>query len=171
MNHGIAIDEKADTFFGKNLFILRDQKWRDMRSTLSPAFTGSKMRHMFNLIASISNEYLNELNRSITTEKEIEFVGFSSKYCNDVIARCSFGVSINSLVDPANEFYTMGRELAKFPFSFQLKFLLYSAFPKLMNVSKKNFHSFHQQLEDEKFFPSFSKSKCSTRHSRNSSPT
>jgi cytochrome P450 family 9 len=97
VNHRSVIDESADSLFGKNLFILRDQKWRNMRSTLSPAFTGSKMRHMFNLIASISNDYMNELTKTIKTEKELEFKDFMNKYCHDVIAKCAFGVSINSM--------------------------------------------------------------------------
>lgn len=129
------IDEEADSFFGKNLFVLRDQKWKNMRSTLSPAFTGSKIRHMFSLIASISHDYMNELNRTIKTEKEIEFKDFANKYCNDVIAKCSFGVTVNSLVETDNEFYMMGRYVTNFTLTQQLKFMGYSAFPKLMNVS------------------------------------
>ena len=29
------------------LYYFPDQRWREMRNTLSPAFTGSKMRNMF----------------------------------------------------------------------------------------------------------------------------
>lgn len=35
VNHRSMFDENVDKFFGrKSLFILRDQNWRDMRSTL-----------------------------------------------------------------------------------------------------------------------------------------
>lgn len=129
------IDEKVDSFFGRNLFILRDQKWKDMRSTLSPAFTGSKMRHMFSLIADISNDYLKELNRTIKTPKEIEFKLFANKYCNDVIAKCAFGVTVNSLAEEDNYFFTMGKYVTNISLWIQLKFIGYSAFPKIMSVS------------------------------------
>ncbi|XP_058462597.1 cytochrome P450 9e2-like [Malaya genurostris] len=33
----------GETLFGNSLFALRGQKWRDMRSTLNPAFKGNKM--------------------------------------------------------------------------------------------------------------------------------
>lgn len=34
VNHRSKFDENVDRLFGRSLFILRDQKWRDMRSTL-----------------------------------------------------------------------------------------------------------------------------------------
>lgn len=48
-NHIGFIDSESDTLFGKSLFMLSEKNWRDMRSTLT-AFTGSKMRHMFELV-------------------------------------------------------------------------------------------------------------------------
>lgn len=46
MDHRSIITEDADPMFGKTLVALQGQKWRDMRSTLSPAFTG---RYFLNL--------------------------------------------------------------------------------------------------------------------------
>lgn len=43
-DHRSFVDEKADVMFGNSLVSLKGSKWRDMRATLSPAFTGSKMR-------------------------------------------------------------------------------------------------------------------------------
>ena len=40
MDHRSVISEEADPLFGKNLVSLQGQKWKDMRGTLSPAFTG-----------------------------------------------------------------------------------------------------------------------------------
>lgn len=161
------IDEKADSFFGKNLFILRDQKWKDMRSTLSPTFTGSKMRHMFSLITHISDDYMEQLRHTIKPEKEIEFKEFANKYCNDVIAKCAYGVSVNSL-ENENDFYKMGQKITTFPFILQLKFMGYSAFPKIMNVSKRLYVSNSNQLI---FLNSFSKFRCSTMNRESFSPT
>jgi cytochrome P450 family 9 len=39
VNHDEAMNGKVDRVFSKNLFSLFDQKWRDMRVTLSPIFT------------------------------------------------------------------------------------------------------------------------------------
>ncbi|GBP58407.1 Cytochrome P450 9e2 [Eumeta japonica] len=66
-----------DSFFGKSLFGLKGQKWRDMRSTLSPAFTGSKLRGMVPLMQDCSEnlvQYLKseaEKNDSTLTHESI----------------------------------------------------------------------------------------------------
>lgn len=39
-DHVAFIEPELDSLFGKSLF-MSENKWRDMRSTLSPAFTGS----------------------------------------------------------------------------------------------------------------------------------
>lgn len=40
MDHRVLITEDIDPLFGKNLVSLTGDKWKDMRATLSPAFTG-----------------------------------------------------------------------------------------------------------------------------------
>lgn len=40
MDHRALIPEQVDQMITKTLPVLQGQKWRDMRSTLSPAFTG-----------------------------------------------------------------------------------------------------------------------------------
>lgn len=39
-DHRSLISEDTDPMFGKTLIALQGQKWKDMRGTLSPAFTG-----------------------------------------------------------------------------------------------------------------------------------
>lgn len=50
VDHRVIIDEKLDPLFGNVLFSLRGDKWRDVRKILSPAFTSSKMKLMFDLV-------------------------------------------------------------------------------------------------------------------------
>lgn len=52
-DHRHFVDDDLDKLFGNSLFFMKGQKWRDMRSTLSPAFTGSKMRHMFHSLVQV----------------------------------------------------------------------------------------------------------------------
>jgi len=61
INHKTKIDENVEPMLGRVLFLMRDQRWKDMRSTLSPAFTGSKMRNMFSLVSNCSNDTINYL--------------------------------------------------------------------------------------------------------------
>lgn len=45
-----------------------DQKWRDMRATLSPAFTGSKMRLMYEFIIECAQQMTDYLQQKADKE-------------------------------------------------------------------------------------------------------
>lgn len=87
-----------EPLFGKSLIMLNGQRWRDMRSTLSPAFTGSKMRQMFQLVVECAEKdteiLLKEAKASlepISTEMKDLFTRFTS----DVIATSAFGIKVH----------------------------------------------------------------------------
>ncbi|XP_062563386.1 probable cytochrome P450 9f2 [Armigeres subalbatus] len=109
-------DAGTDSLFGNSLFALRGQKWRDMRATLSPAFTGSKMRHMFELVldcARASAEYFREEAKAgRTTEYEMKDV--FSRFGTDVIGSVAFGIKVDSLREQNNDFYVKGKEMLNF---------------------------------------------------------
>lgn len=83
-----------------------------MRTTLTPAFTSAKMRHMFDLVrdcARTSTDFLLEtFFVAIGCEMEMEMQDFYSRITNDTIASCAFGLKINSLFDRENVFYETG---------------------------------------------------------------
>lgn len=81
--------------------MLRDQKWRDMRATLSPAFTGSKMRQMFRLIvecAQGAGDMLVAEARRSQSELGVPFVpelkDVFTRCMTDVIASTAFGLQV-----------------------------------------------------------------------------
>lgn len=49
------LDENIDELWGASLVSLRGNKWRETRAALSAAFTGSKMRQMFDLVAECAD--------------------------------------------------------------------------------------------------------------------
>lgn len=72
---------------------MKNQRWRDMRETLSPAFTGSKMRVMFDLIT----EYTDRMVQIVRTDLEMK--DFFTRIANDTIATCAFGLKVESVQD------------------------------------------------------------------------
>lgn len=56
------------------------------------------------------------------------------RYANDVVAKCAFGVTVNSFKDRNNDFYEMGSKFLSMNRTVGLKLFLYSSFPKLMAV-------------------------------------
>lgn len=145
-DHVAFIESDSDTLFGKSLFMLSEKKWRDMRATLSPAFTSSKMRHMFQFVNECAEDMVNHLIDESKQGKPVrwEMKELFSRYAVDVIASCAFGLKVNSLQDRTNEFFTIGTS------SFNLKTLkvalrlvLIRTLPKLMRAINLEFFSAH----------------------------
>lgn len=103
-----AFSGKADPVLSFNLFHLSGEKWRDMRSTLSPAFTSAKMRAMYTLMQETAEHFVEYFLLDDNDVIELEMKNIFSRYANDVIANCAFGIKCDSLNEKNNEFYAMG---------------------------------------------------------------
>ncbi|XP_055589829.1 cytochrome P450 9e2-like [Uranotaenia lowii] len=107
--------DNRDSFFMNSLFFLRGQKWRDMRSTLSPAFTGAKMRHMFGLVAECGRSMTEFLRHEVAQQDgkrlELEMKDVFSRFGVDCIASVAFGFQVDSLRQPENDFFIKGKAM------------------------------------------------------------
>lgn len=134
--HNRVIPLDAEPLFSKNLFnMLHDEGWHDMRATLSPTFTGSKMRALFNLMDQCSNrfvDYYKQSNGQVCVELKDAF----ARFANDVIGTSAFGVTCDSLKDRDNDFYVMGKDLTNFSGFRTLKFFSYTISPFLSKLLK-----------------------------------
>lgn len=106
----------VDELFNNTLFMMCGEKWRQMRATLSPAFTGSKMRQMFELISECADDIVKHCSEKAKSADriDVEMKDFFSRYANDVIATCAFGIKVNSFLHTDNEFYLNGKKLFHF---------------------------------------------------------
>lgn len=135
-DHLPIFPEEADALMGKNLFSMHGQRWREMRATLSPAFTSSKMKGMFMLMSDCAKNTVNYLVKESNGKLlEIEAKDLFSRYTNDVIATASFGIKCDSLSEPKNAFYTMGKKITNFDGLVNtIKFLVAASAPKVLEV-------------------------------------
>lgn len=127
--------EDSDPIIGRSLFALKGKRWHDMRTKLTPSFTGSKMRGMFMLMNDCGLQLVSYL-RKLTDESpnnqvELDFRKITSKFTNDMIATTAFGVKIDSFANPDNEFYKTGSIITKLPV---FKFIVMALLPKLSKV-------------------------------------
>ncbi|XP_044758905.1 uncharacterized protein LOC123316755 [Coccinella septempunctata] len=102
------LPKSADELWNKNLFALQafsGEEWREMRDTLSPSFTGNKMRTIFGLVEKYSEKFCGFLNAIEEDLIEVELKDLFTRFTTDVIATVAFGLNIDSLNDPENEFY------------------------------------------------------------------
>ena len=66
---------------------------------------------------------------------EVDCKDLTTRYANDVIASCAFGIKVDSHTDENNEFYKMGKAASTFSFKQILLMTIAYAFPKLAKVS------------------------------------
>ncbi|EAT47609.1 AAEL001312-PA [Aedes aegypti] len=112
-DHMNTISVDVDPIFGRALFFMDGQRWRHGRSGLSPAFTGSKMRNMFTLLSKYVEGAMQRLAQDAGQGKmELEIRDLFQKLGNDIITSISFGVEIDSVHNPNNEFFKRGKQLA-----------------------------------------------------------
>jgi cytochrome P450 family 9 len=64
----------------------------------------------------------------------VEMKDLFTRYTNDVIATSAFGIEVDSLSNPKNEFYEMGKDVSNFRGVRSLIFIGYMMSPKLMKV-------------------------------------
>ncbi|XP_036144260.1 cytochrome P450 9e2-like [Monomorium pharaonis] len=133
-DHRFFGNETQDPLFGTNLFALRGDKWRDMRVLLSPAFTASKMKAMFQLISECGVNFSEYLMNVPMDKRVMEMKDIFTRYANDVIATCAFGINVDSMRNPENNFYMFGKKATNFGTVALIKILLYQHMPSLIRL-------------------------------------
>ncbi|KAF2888228.1 hypothetical protein ILUMI_17945 [Ignelater luminosus] len=135
LDHNQLIPEEIEPIFGKNLFALKGDTWKDMRATLSPSFTSSKMRAMFGLMIECAEHFVSYFQNGNTETVIVEFKDSFTRFTNDVIASVAFGITCDSLKEPKNEFYMMGKEATNFRGFWKIiKFMLMIISPTLSKL-------------------------------------
>lgn len=120
------------------MYNLDDDGWQDMRATLSPSFTSSKMRMMFEMMQECTEQFTRHFLKEGGTVT-VELMGAFSRWATDVIGSTAFGVTCNSLDNPNNEFCLMGQNLTTFTgFGKKMRFFGHSISPTLMKVTNPN---------------------------------
>ncbi|KAJ3645263.1 hypothetical protein Zmor_022932 [Zophobas morio] len=121
-----------DPLLSKSLINLLGDQWKQMRATLSPAFTSSKMRTMFHLMAECAENFTHHFKNK--EQVDVEMKDLFSRFANDVIATIAFGIQVNSVEDPKHEFYVMGNKITQFDAKQVLKIFLFQTVPKLAKM-------------------------------------
>jgi cytochrome P450 family 9 len=92
---------------------LKDEEWRRMRHILSPAFTGSKLRGMVDLIQSTTEKFSEFLSNRDPNEPLDLHTNFRRLGC-DIISSTAFGTPNDAVSNPENEFYQKAMRIMDF---------------------------------------------------------
>ncbi|XP_018336207.1 cytochrome P450 9e2-like [Agrilus planipennis] len=133
--HNAIASDDVDPLLSKNLFSIQDtQRWRHLRSTLSPSFTANKLRLMFDLMQECAKNFANYYLQQNDEVIEVDMKDACGRFATDVIATSAFGIKNDSLQNRNNEFYLMGKDFIDFTGLRAIKLFLFGSAPKLMKI-------------------------------------
>ncbi|XP_059482605.1 cytochrome P450 9e2-like [Neocloeon triangulifer] len=114
INRRPFVDQETDKLLGRSLLGLQNEEWRDMRHNLSPAFTGSKLRGMIDLIESTCVKFNEFLAHRPDKDEPLDIYNAFRRLAADIIATSAFGSPSDAVSNPESEFYKNGIEIMNF---------------------------------------------------------
>lgn len=134
-DRGMKVDDKVEPLT-QHLFRLEPERWRPLRTKLSPVFTSGKLKEMFYLMLECADHFEDFLRDQVEKNSIIDCRELSAKYTTDVIGVCAFGLKMNALTEEDSEFRKFGKkffEVSRFNF---LKYNIRVSMPRLFNLLK-----------------------------------
>lgn len=129
-HRGLRVNEKTEPL-SLHLFSLEPERWRPLRTRLSPIFTSSKLKDMFSLILHCSNT-LEKCTETLVSKKEyIEVRELAARFTTDVIGSCAFGVDMNAMSKTQCRFREIGKEFFGTSLKQMLKNRFRENFPRI----------------------------------------
>lgn len=162
-DRGINSNEDYDPF-SATLFALPGERWRNMRSRLSPAFSSGKLKAMFPTIVnccSTLESYLNKLTED--GHSVLDVCEMSVRLTINVIASFAFGIEVDSINEPNNDFRFYGCKVVEFNFWKGFKLAILMVQPKLLSL----FRIKTVDIDLEKFIKSTIKKNIEYREQNN----
>lgn len=104
---------------------MRDDEWKNLRNTLAPVFTSSKLKRMYELMKRCTRNLQNSI--ECQSSHEIDLKQLFSVFTVDVISTCCFSMDLKDYLHPNSEILTSAR---KFFNVSRLKMAFYTAIPK-----------------------------------------
>lgn len=110
MDRGVYIDEKHDPLSG-HLFAMNGEKWRNLRSKLTPAFTSGKLKAMMTTLLNSGDILQKYVGEAAKNGNVIDVRDITANFTTDIIASVAFGLETNSFHNPDNDFRHYGRKV------------------------------------------------------------
>lgn len=107
-HRGFHYDENIDPL-ASNLFSQSGEKWKEMRNKLSPTFTSGKLKAMFAVVIECGKSLETHLTKLADTRDEIEVRDIFGRFTTNVIASVAFGINVDSIENPDDEFRAYGK--------------------------------------------------------------
>ncbi|XP_065118157.1 cytochrome P450 3A30-like [Paramisgurnus dabryanus] len=132
---------RRDTFealagpFADGVSIVKDERWKRIRSSLSPYFTSGRLKEIFPIAETHAERFIkNMMKRDL--EQSVKIKDAVASYSLDVVTSSSFSVDIDSINNPDDPFVGNIKKFFQFNF-FSPLFWLIALFPSAGNILAK----------------------------------
>lgn len=159
IDRGQYYNEEDDPLTG-HLFNIEGEKWKLLRTKLSPTFTSGKIKMMYATIAEKGDELVEVLEKSIRSGP-IEVKNISTRYTIDVIASAAFGLENHALQNKDAEILKMADDVFNIKGLKVFKFFILETFQEF----SKFFHLKVLQQECANYFMNVIRSTVNYRES------
>ena len=106
------------------------KRWKEMRSALTPTFSGSKLRTMTPIIEDSINNFINLIEKHSKSEDEFDIYDMFQNLTTDVIGRTAFGIQSNVQNESNNKFLIAAKHIFNIKIS-QIIIVITMCFPSL----------------------------------------
>ncbi|XP_061106988.1 thromboxane-A synthase isoform X2 [Conger conger] len=113
------------------LLMLKDDRWKRVRSVLTPSFSSARMREMVPLIRTATHTLMGNLQDRAQSGESFDIHRCFGCFTMDVIASVAFGTQVDSQKNPDDPFVNHAQKFFSFTFFRPIMFLLI-AFPFLI---------------------------------------
>lgn len=135
---GWHIDEDVDPMYN-NILMQNGPKWKQMRSTLTPAFTSGKIKGMFSTMIECGKSLEKFMKKYANNGETVDVREVFALYGTNLVASTAFGIDIDCFENPNSEFRKYGsRFFEKSVKNAMRKGLTFSA-PKLAKLFRVRF--------------------------------
>lgn len=113
----VAYFNEEDDPLSAHVINLEGEPWKNMRNKISPTFSSSKLKMMFEALTDISDKLVAVIQNETANKAPVEVGDILSRFVTDVLGSTEFGIDCNSLQDKHSKFYEMAlKDFASFSF-------------------------------------------------------
>ncbi|MBN3306390.1 CP3AR protein, partial [Amia calva] len=138
-----------------SLTVVKDEKWKRIRSVISPSFTSGRLKDVFPIVKQYADTLVTNLQNKDQTVQIKDFIG---PYSMDVVTSTSFSVNVDSLNNPNDPFLINIKKMLKFSLFNPLIFII-TLFPFTVPLMEKMNFTLFPEVMSTFFYESLQKIK------------
>lgn len=93
-----------------NLVSLTGQRWKNMRTKLTPTFSSGKLKAMFSTIVDCGSSMQSYLEKQCDKGESLDVRELAARFLTNIIASVAFGIEVDAINNPDNDFRKYGRK-------------------------------------------------------------